>query len=62
MQEVFTLTQAADFLQRHPKIVMQLVREAKLPVHFISSREPRFKRSELLAWLGTLPATAKESP
>jgi hypothetical protein len=55
VKEVFNLTEAAAFLDRHPKKVMELVRDKLLPAHFISEREPRFKRTELLAWLDTLP-------
>ena len=54
--EVLTLTEAAELLRRHPKIVTKLVREDDLPVHYISEREPRFRRSELLAWLDKRPA------
>lgn len=57
--EVMNLAQAAEFLDRHPKVVMKLVKEGSLPAHFISEREPRFKRSELLAWLDTLPRLPK---
>jgi excisionase family DNA binding protein len=60
-REVLTLPEAAELLGRHPKVVMQLVRTGSLPAHFISEREPRFKRTELLAWLDTLPNQAKGS-
>jgi hypothetical protein len=53
--EVMTLDEAAAFLKRHPKVVTKLTREASLPVHYISAREPRFRRSELLAWIDALP-------
>jgi hypothetical protein len=33
-----------------------LVKKRNLPVHFISEREPRFKRAEVMAWLDTLPS------
>jgi hypothetical protein len=61
VREVMTLQQCAEFLERHPKVVMQLVREKDLPAHFISEREPRFKRAEVLAWLDTLPSTKSET-
>ncbi|HLV66283.1 MAG TPA: helix-turn-helix domain-containing protein [Polyangiaceae bacterium] len=61
VREVLTLREAAEFLCRTPKVVMQLVRAGSLPAHFISEREPRFKRSELLAWLDTLPRQPKVS-
>jgi excisionase family DNA binding protein len=59
-KEVLTLDQAAVFLERHPKVVMRLVKEAKLPVHYISGREPRFRRAELLAWVDALPTKPQE--
>lgn len=60
-KEVLTLVEAAELLGRHPKKLMELVRDKKLPAHYISDREPRFKRAELLAWLDTLPSQPKES-
>jgi len=59
-KEVLTLSEAAEFLDRHPKKVMELVRAKRLPAHYISEREPRFKRSELLGWLDTLPGQPKD--
>jgi hypothetical protein len=59
-KEVFTLQEAADFLGRHPKVVTRMVREEGLPAHYISEREPRFMRAELIAWLGTRPTRAAE--
>lgn len=50
-REILTLAQAAELLDRHPKSVMTLVKSRGLPAHFISERQPRFRRSELLAWL-----------
>jgi len=56
-REVLMLKEVAELLGRHPKVVMaQLVAKKGLPVHFISEREPRFKRAEVLAWLDTLPS------
>ena len=60
IKEVLTLSEAAEFLDRHPKKVMELVRAKHLPAHYISEREPRFKRTELLGWLDTLPSLPKE--
>jgi excisionase family DNA binding protein len=60
-REVLTLKEAAEFLDRHPKVVMQMVRAGTLPAHFISEREPRFKRAELLDWLDTLPRQPKST-
>jgi hypothetical protein len=54
-REVMTLTQCAEFLERHPKVVTQLVREKGLPAHYISEREPRFMRAEVIAWLMAQP-------
>lgn len=59
--EVMTLEQCAEFLHRHPKVVMKLTKESNLPVHFISDREPRFRRSEVLEWLTTLPKEARKA-
>lgn len=53
--EVMTLAECAAFLRRHPKIVTKLTRDEALPVHYISDREPRFRRSEVLAWLDSRP-------
>lgn len=60
-KEVLDLTETAELLGRHPKVVASLVREKGLPAHYISEREPRFKRSEVLAWLDTLPSKPKET-
>lgn len=57
--EVMNLEECAAFLQRHKKVVMSvLVKEKGLPVHYISERDPRFKRTEVLNWLSTLPSVA----
>jgi hypothetical protein len=54
--EVLDLEECAALLKRNEKVVMGvLVKKRKLPVHFISGREPRFKRTEIMAWLDTLP-------
>ena len=54
--EVLTLTQVAELLHRSEKTVMEsLVEERHLPVHYISEREPRFRRSEVLVWLSQQP-------
>jgi hypothetical protein len=56
-QEVLGLTACATLLGRNEEVVMRvLVKKKGLPVHYISDREPRFKRSEILAWLDTLPS------
>jgi len=62
-REVLNLEQAAELLDRNPRVVMKLVKEGnpKLPAHFISGREPRFRRSELLEWLNALPQQPKET-
>jgi hypothetical protein len=55
--EVMDLEECAAMLKRNEKIVMGvLVKKRGLPVHFISEREPRFKRSEVLTWLDSLPS------
>lgn len=56
-KEVLDLIETAALLNRHPKKVMALVREKNLPAHYISEREPRFKRAEILDWLNTLPSS-----
>lgn len=61
-QEVIDLAECSALLKRTPQTVMDvLVKRKALPCHFISAREPRFKRSEVLAWLDTLPTRAKAS-
>ena len=56
-QEVMSLSACAALLDRNEEVVMRvLVKKKGLPVHYISDREPRFKRSEVLAWLDTLPS------
>lgn len=54
-KEVLTLEEAARFIGRSPKSMTSIILERGLPAHYISDREPRFKRAELLAWLDTLP-------
>lgn len=54
-KEVFTIEEAAKFIGRHPKSLFRLILDEGLPAHYISDREPRFKRTELLDWLGTRP-------
>ena len=58
-REVLMLKEVAELLGRHPKVVATLVRDKGLPAHYISDREPRFKRAEVLAWLDTLPSQSK---
>ena len=60
-KEVLDLAETAKLLGRHPKVVAALVREKGLPAHYISEREPRFKRAEVLAWLDTLPSRGAAS-
>jgi hypothetical protein len=56
-KEVLNLEECAKLLDRHERVVMsRLVAEDKLPCHYISEREPRFLRSEVLAWLLTRPS------
>jgi hypothetical protein len=60
-QEVMSLSVCAALLDRNEEIVMRvLVKKKGLPVHYISDREPRFKRSEILAWLDALPSKAPQ--
>jgi hypothetical protein len=54
--EVLRLREAAQLVGRTPKNLMQLVRAGRVPARFISEREPRFMRSELLGWLASLPS------
>lgn len=57
LPEVLDLEDCAKLLKRHPKTVMStLVKKKGLPCHFISPQDPRFKRTEVLAWLDTLPS------
>ena len=54
--EVLDLEGCASLLKRSEDVVMRvLVKQKALPVHYISSREPRFVRREVLEWLSTLP-------
>jgi hypothetical protein len=59
--EIMDLNEAAKFVRRSRQVLMLLVKQGSVPAHFISDREPRFKRVELLAWLDTLPSQAKET-
>ena len=59
-REILSLKQAADFLDRAPRTVTELVKTRGLPAHYISDREPKFIRSELVAWLANLPAEPTE--
>jgi excisionase family DNA binding protein len=61
VKEVFTLLEAAEFLGRHPRQISKLIREQALPAHYISDREPRFRRSELLNWLASRPKEPKQT-
>lgn len=55
-KDVLTLEEAAQFIGRSPKLMTRIILEQGLPAHYINEREPRFKRTELLAWLDTLPS------
>lgn len=56
-KEVMTLAECAAFLGRNEEVVVRvLVKKKGLPVHYISEREPRFRRAEVLDWLATLPS------
>ncbi len=58
--EVLDLEGCAALLKRSEDVVMRvLVKHKGLPVHYISDREPRFVRQEVMAWLGTLPTALK---
>lgn len=55
--EVLTRQEAADLMSVHPKFLMQtLVKERGFPVHYIGPQDPRFRRSECLAWLSSQPS------
>ena len=61
--EILDLEECAAMLKRHPKVVMAtLVKKKGLPCHFISERDPRFKRAEVMAWLDTLPSQRGTDP
>lgn len=60
-KEVLTLQEAAEFLGRHPRKISELIEQEGLPAHYISEREPRFKRVELLEWLGKRPNQPKKT-
>lgn len=57
--EVMTLAECSKLLRRHRRVVMELVRDEELPAYYISEREPRFLRSEVLAWLKSRGAPKK---
>lgn len=52
--EVLNLADVCELLGRSDRSIKRLI-EQGLPVRYISPREPRFRRSEVLAWLNTLP-------
>lgn len=61
-EEVLDLDGCALLLKRTPDVVMRvLVKRKGLPVHYISDREPRFKRVEVMAWLDTLPTQMRKA-
>jgi predicted DNA-binding transcriptional regulator AlpA len=49
--EVLDLRDCAALLKCTTKTVAKYVQTRALPCHYISSTEPRFRRSEVLAWL-----------
>lgn len=58
--EVLTLKMVADLLGFSTRTVMEvLVQERNLPVYYPVPTQPRFKRSECLAWLGKQPRKGK---
>lgn len=61
LPEVLDLKACAELLQLNPKTVTKLALHAGLPVHYLSEREPRFRRSEVLAWVSSRgrPGTAE---
>lgn len=56
-KEVLMLDDVTELLGRCRSVVMRFVEEEGLPAHYISEREPRFRRSEVLAWLSSRPST-----
>jgi hypothetical protein len=59
-REVLTVEQAAEVLDVCTKHLMQkLVPERDCPVHYMSPKEPRFRRSEILEWLSKQPKEQK---
>lgn len=62
--EVLDLRECASLLKCTTKTVTSRVRERGLPCHYISPSDPRFRRSEVLAWLSAQTierAAGKES-
>jgi hypothetical protein len=54
--EVMNVKQAAAMFDVHPITLMKkIVRERGCPVHYIGPQDPRFRRSEVLAWLSNQP-------
>lgn len=60
--EVLDLEGCAKLLKRSEDVVMRvLVKSKGLPVHYISDREPRFVRREVMSWLSTLPTQLRRA-
>lgn len=59
--EILDLNETAKFIGVHPRTVMgKLVRERGFPVHYLGPQVPRFRRSEILAWLSDQSREPKE--
>jgi predicted DNA-binding transcriptional regulator AlpA len=56
-KEVLNISGVGELLDRSRPTVMKLTERERdpLPCHHISEREPRFIRSEVLAWLARQP-------
>lgn len=60
--EVLDPRACAELLGISTKTVSQLVKHDALPVHYLSEREPRFLRREVLAWVAGRAAQPPRSP
>lgn len=59
-KEVMNTKEVAEFIGRSTRTIPELIQDSGLPVHYITPREPRFWRSEVLEWLLKLPSEKKE--
>lgn len=50
-KDVLTRTEVAQLIGRSPQTVMKVVEEEGMPVCYLTPKEPRFIRAEVLAWL-----------
>lgn len=59
-KEIMNTKEVAEFIGRSTRTIPALIEDDGLPVHYITPREPRFWRSEVLKWLLDLPSEKPE--